>query len=1426
MRKATRLALTALTLAVTTSAALSGCSAIQPEIDRVSIDPYWEKSDFVNDDSWYYSTTVVEGAPNGYLYAGDTGFIVMERLKWEVTENHLIGWRDYAAAPGTEIDALEGGEDAFKGQPIAMYAISGHFDIRHTYDTLTGELSNEIVENTERPWHEREYFRVNWSQNLVPSWNSHHTFSVMTPYGPVAANTYAVEYDDVGDPRRWRFERNEDGELEYIELVSRTTVAPDIYAIVGFYGPGRFLDLAPTVADIRHSFMKVKDSDYIPLAYPDSVVVTDEMGEEVRDPETGLAQRTKVFDRFGFFTTWNRQVWDPERGFTKISEQNYAIRFNTWEQNKDSMGNPLPFADRNPKPMHWYTNFDHPKQLLHAAQRVADEWNLVFKDMVFEARNLSAQELGRDAVYASRDDVPDMFILHENDCNPSNVQSFLAGLPPSMQSAVQTDAKDYNFDGTIESVVERYDWANSYENHTGFNERQNLETQAVSDLARICSALEWHTGESRPEDYTGERFRWQRAGDIRYNMINGIVEKAPAPWLGVATILADPLTGEEIKATANIGLGALDNYAFRSNEAIKILNGEVDLDDVLFGYDIESYVREKLINSRALMTYSAGQNMKDKMDARFAELGRGESALRDVSPDYAKARLSRLQDTHIEDLILSDETMMAYGQVDPLTLEQFDGDLDAATLDRASPLRNWEQSGPRAEEARFARMGERAMDPVELLDQFAIGANMLYRNIENDRLRFEKIREDLYVGTQLHEVGHTLALRHNFEASSDALNYGRSFWEIQQLSPDLDDALGQVDPTGDHYETIQACIDFQQQLRVQEGDPTLVLTTQECLAQNQQMYSTIMEYNGHWTADAGGCLEGCGLGPYDYAAIKFGYAQMLQQFNRPTTDRTEQEIIDFLHYNDWRDIPSDLVVDVDAIMDRSYFFWDWNVYSTNQELPANTVPFRFCTDNGYDTPTCNRWDWGPDSRYNMAYGEYSYYQRYFFTHFARDRYWDINGNGWRSAFNNDWRTMAQYTQKMQWYQFYKTLDPNFEGTYLEEDLLATTINGLNHFMHVLGHPASGDYIEVPLAYVEGLTNTPPSAYANDDDRLVPSGIMRKWDYLGYCDSIYFTSLDSAERPTGGQNGYAFGKVPLGDGRPFAIGSTNTDSIEWVISYVGTYFTKELAFQEMAYPFAWFPAVDMTGTDPRNYNISWYRLFPEEVGGIIHDFVTEQYADLGPLIDNNGNLIYRDIIDPVTGERPDYSGYKRITPSVSFNHQYYSALYSLAWMSDLYDGQYDMSKSFIIAVEGANDDIGLFDQLASDPETADQLVEFDHPVTGRRIRAVDAGPNPIGADMVRRLNVLKERYEVLDGCVQGTIDPSSNPYCKCTESTRAQTDIAGELQLYCNEPYLETPGQGVCGQYELENRRDRAREIMDDMQDFIEDVRFIKNIFEN
>jgi hypothetical protein len=311
-------------------------------------------------------------------------------------------------------------------------------------------------------------------------------------------------------------------------------------------------------------------------------------------------------------------------------------------------------------------------------------------------------------------------------------------------------------------------------------------------------------------------------------------------------------------------------------------------------------------------------------------------------------------------------------------------------------------------------------------------------------------------------------------------------------------------------------------------------------------------------------------------------------------------------------------------------------------------------------------------------------------------------------------------------------------------------------------------------------------------------------------------------PVGGKNGYITSKIELGDGRPFALGYESTDSEEWFISYVGTYYSKDYALYSLGDTSAWFPRTDFA--DPRTFYISWYRMFPEEVSNFVHDYVTENYKDVGMLVSGDGSVVQRDLIDPNTGSSPDYTGMNKIVPLVSFNNQYYAAVYAMAMMSSPYDGAYDMNNSFIIAVDGAQDDLGLFDTLANDPLTADKIVDFEHPVSGRRIRAVENGVAPIAADLVRRANVLKERFQFLDDCVEGRVDAATVPYCQCAGTYQARTDPTGAQGFGCAAPFLEPPGEGGCADYELLNRRDRSREVMDDMVDFIDDMRLARGYF--
>lgn len=1394
MRKAWRFMF--LTMAIPMAMSFMACSQRNPDINRAEIAPYWTKADFNMDDSWYYTTTVIEGAPNSGAWggAGEGGFLVAERLRWEITENHLIGWRDYAAIPGSESDSLAGGEDQFRGQPIAMFPIDSHFDIQRRYSTVSGEEGNEIIENTfDRFWYDREYFRVDWSANMAPAtpWRVGFVEQI--------ADSFAVQPNDPADPKRFRFDMDEG----YFEVTTRAMYHPDLYAMFGYMGAAYTFDTAGVVVDVRHSFRKLDpNNDYIPLNTPSSVALVDENGDEVRD-EAGFAQRMPIFDRFGYFTTWHRRTWDPEYGFTHYGTKEYAIRFNVWEKNRAADGSVIPMEERTPKPLVWYTNQRHPKQLMNAANRVADGWNDVFRDMVFHAQ---------PGKWSSKEDVPDMFILRENTCNPSAVEAYVGNIPGHLVDEAYGYAAKGDFDGSLDSVIERYNDANDADNDAPFTERSGQESQALADLERICTALEYVT-EKNEDQLAVAPFAYERNGDARYNMINAIVEKITTGWLGVATILGDPITGEEVQGVANLGLAALDRWAQDADEAIRALNGEILLEDIFFSADVKSYIQDKLARSRSLQKFTESDALLNRMDNRFAQMGihEPEQFLRETSPTRDRERLARLAGTHIESMMVGDEDIIAYGGVGIDEVGSFEGDWNDMALEGASVARGRLDRGWESRLEHFDRLGELGIEPVEFLDQFSLGAAVKYRNL-SPRERYEAIREDLYVSVMLHEVGHTLGLRHNFGASSDALNYGPEFWEMQQLPEDLDNALGATTNTT-FITNISDCIEERQEMRTNNNDFTLDISTQECLGQNMNMFSTIMEYNGHWTADFGG------LGPYDYQAIKFGYAQLLEVFNEPAEDRTDKEVAQMVLLNDWRDIPTDIVNGYENIMNRSYVKYDWDFASTTQEAPLNTVPYRFCTDS-YMTPWCNRWDYGPDMQSNAMWDEYNYYQRYFFTHFNRDRFWDIYSQVMWSVIGRDERVLYNYTDKMRWYAYLKATVPEFTGSYAEEDFLRTTIMGLNHFSHVLGHPGSGYYVSMPQYNVAGLTNDSPTDPAVD--RLAPTNIMLPYQYLSQCEALNFLEIDAAAQPTGAQPGYNLAQIPLGDGRPFALGSTNTENEDWILSYIGTYWHKQNALYWLGASNARFPKTEVSMEDPRNFYISWYRLFPDEVGGLVHNFATENYIDLGPLVDEDGKLVMRDLIDLETGETPDYSNLSRVYPTVAFNHQYFSVVYAQALMSSVYDGQYDLSQSFLLAVEGAEDDEGLYDALAADVEMADKLVEFEHPVSSRRYRAVDVGENPIAANLLRRAQVLKERYQVLDDCVTGARDPGTEPYCQCTSSVEQRPE-----GLYCrNGVILEEPGTGFCGWYELENRRDRSREIMDDVVDFIDDVRYLNGMFGN
>jgi hypothetical protein len=154
-----------------------GCSSL-PRVDRVQTNLI-DKSVFEGD--WWYTRTVIgldddaayaigaagvgapwAGAMSNYDITAQSG--VIGRIRWVIDERFLYAYRASEIIPGSNADAEEA---TFRGSPLAVYRITTQVDVRQEYNPGTGEPTNVISESTDRRWYDRQFIRVDWSQNLV-----------------------------------------------------------------------------------------------------------------------------------------------------------------------------------------------------------------------------------------------------------------------------------------------------------------------------------------------------------------------------------------------------------------------------------------------------------------------------------------------------------------------------------------------------------------------------------------------------------------------------------------------------------------------------------------------------------------------------------------------------------------------------------------------------------------------------------------------------------------------------------------------------------------------------------------------------------------------------------------------------------------------------------------------------------------------------------------------------------------------------------------------------------------------------------------------------------------------------------------------------------------------------------------------------------
>ena len=249
-------------------------------------------------------------------------------------------------------------------------------------------------------------------------------------------------------------------------------------------------------------------------------------------------------------------------------------------------------------------------------------------------------------------------------------------------------------------------------------------------------------------------------------------------------------------------------------------------------------------------------------------------------------------------------------------------------------------------------------------------AQIIHDDLKNRGVSDEQIQETLwfwvrgksYLGLQEHEVGHEFGLRHNFAGSRDALNYFPQYWALRQQSflPDcgsqgyqtfapLGLATQAVAPgtceqfatPDDHARVYRAMLEGRDDARNIQFDAGL-----ETFAT-----ASIMEYGATF-----GLNDQAGLALYDYAALAYGYGDLVEVFNQPPNklDVKVTNNTDDVYLNTEWGRSDNLVTDMDDVENYTQVNVNGNtVVNTIEDSPIEQDRQQF----GFGGFRDRRWDY-------------------------------------------------------------------------------------------------------------------------------------------------------------------------------------------------------------------------------------------------------------------------------------------------------------------------------------------------------------------------------------------------------------------------------------------------------------------------------------
>jgi hypothetical protein len=1254
--------------ALTLSVFAVGCSEraprsfVQPNVIR--------KSDMAG--TWYYVQTVTDApATSSFMFIGNSSELM--KIKFDVQQDILYARRSYEQIVGTE-DRYAQDPATYYGQPVAAWKIQKQFDIIRDYNSTTGEETNKIIESEERAWNEREFIRVDWSDNLLGDVDVVGLGINFLFEDGVSMTSASYWESDPSKPDAFHMERAMDndaefqkGEANYFDVTNKWVISPTDMTVSyeengvtqSITYPRCFFayqidDCAPQAVKVRHAFAKISPThDYEPRNWDG-----------------------RQMELFGIWDVGlNRLTYNRQYGVTNSGFKRHAARFNLWQKSFNQDGSTIPFNQRNLRTIPYYAESsakrniapqgaapvyvdDFPTDLFDSGKEVIRQWNESVKVAAADVQGAPSSQ--------------DLFVWCHNpvkqvaDANgEADPQACAVGLQPTLDSA------------------------------------------------------------GKPVlDEQGQPMLVARQGDPRRSTIYWVNQMQTAGPLGYGPPLFDIETGETISGQAYIYGAALDTYAARSRDLVLLLLGLLPQNDFVAGLNVQDFVKQFQAGLPNAPTYSPAQ-VKRSADAMNFNWARGQAPEAPIktnnykdfltsltnreeriyagglfghdNSDLSQIRRDKLRGGTLEGMMVTSDIMAlsGAGAKDWTTLS-------AAEKDRVSPLRS--HFTQQMVKDRFDKMRAFGYDFADFGDeglvQRAINlANDTSLNMDAEAIR-HKLRKDIFLGVTLHEVGHNMGLRHNFRASFDAMNYFPQYWQLRKAG--LADnrrytgiANGAI--TGQAYAGADCTAPGKagklrpRYIDCPGGATSVTEVTGDIGGANpthmgggirEFQYSSIMDYGAEFNSDL------MGLGKYDKAAMKFSYADQgyVEVFTDAKTDNTSQlkwaaietfqnafgfpspigltSSLEAINYTSYPDL---FASGVDGIqMRKDVPFSD--VCNPNTDDVNNTnvcpisgflrvdsegnplVPYFFCSDEFVGNLTCQRFDSGADA-YEQATDIISRYENFYvLNNFKRDRYTFHTSLAYKDRIAS--RYMDMLREQMTWYTLLRADFADFFG---DDTAFFADENGWGSFTQ--GVAEGFDLIGRTLMRPQAGTYTLVSA--NDTtDYPIP--------YL----------KQSSDSTTGSGPGATI--VGLIDGK--YAGTTwdfNNCGYYWYDdcqTRIGYFIDKTIALDVLTQSQAYFTGRD-TSTDVRKYAIGYILPFKSQVEEKVGALLAGDYVSFAPRLDAVSSKVN---MPSWTRDQVATTTTGVLDPATGFTLSLYAGVYGLSGFPSTFDHSFiDSTKIFVI-----------------------------------------------------------------------------------------------------------------------------------------------------